>query len=458
MSISSEQHPGSAASIDGSKIRRDVPVEDAELTHTGPGTPMGEYMRRFWQPVCLSEDLTDLPKAIRILNEDLVAFRDKRGKVGVLHRHCSHRGTSLEYGIVSERGIRCCYHGWLFDVDGRVLETPGEPPDSKLKDSLFHGAYPALEKDGLVFAYMGPPESRPSFPIYDTFDSPDTRVKAYSIWHSCNWLQNHENAMDHVHGVFLHSNISDIQITPAWGVMPVMQFMPTDNGNGAMWVAGRRMQEDRIWLRTNHGVLPNFVQVGTLWEYGEREHYFTRASLIRWTVPIDDRHCWIFGWRYFNDVVDPRGEGDWDAVGPGMVDFAPGQSGDRPYEEKQRQPGDWDAIVSQRPIAVHDLEHLGTTDAGVVLHRRLLRQAVRGETPPNPHFAAGLGTAERPVPSYVYDTVLKVPPVPGTDERDLIADVAKRVNDVVLDADDVVGPERQRIIAERIQALEAEYA
>ena len=144
MSISSDRRLGSPISPEGGHSLRDVPVEDAELTHTEAETPMGEYIRRFWQPVCLSEELADLPKAIRILGEDLVAFRDKRGEVGVLHRHCSHRGTSLEYGIISEQGIRCCYHGWLFAVDGRVLETPGEPPNSKLKDSLYHGASPAL--------------------------------------------------------------------------------------------------------------------------------------------------------------------------------------------------------------------------------------------------------------------------------------------------------------------------
>ena len=115
---------------------RDVPAEDAELTHVGPGTPCGEYMRRFWQPVCLSQELTDLPHAVRILGEDLVAFRDKSGDVGVLHRHCSHRGTSLEYGIVAEHGIRCCYHGWLFDIDGTILETPGEDAGVEIAGEL----------------------------------------------------------------------------------------------------------------------------------------------------------------------------------------------------------------------------------------------------------------------------------------------------------------------------------
>ena len=139
----------------GAYYTREIPSPDPYLTETRPGTPMGEYMRRFWQPVCLSEELTDLPKAVKIMHEDLVAFRDKSGKVGVLQRYCSHRGTSLEYGVVSEKGIRCCYHGWLFDVDGTILETPGEPEGSKLKDNLFHGAYPAMEYHGIVHAYMG---------------------------------------------------------------------------------------------------------------------------------------------------------------------------------------------------------------------------------------------------------------------------------------------------------------
>ena len=106
------------------------PADDLEILQTGPNTPMGEYMRRCWQPVCLSQELTDVPNPIRILHEDLVAFRDRGGRVGVLHRKCAHRGASLEFGIVSQRGIRCCYHGWLYDVDGTVLETPAEPREA----------------------------------------------------------------------------------------------------------------------------------------------------------------------------------------------------------------------------------------------------------------------------------------------------------------------------------------
>ena len=114
----------------GGYYHREVPNEDEELTHVGPGTPCGEYLRRFWQPVIFADDLKDLPHRVRILGEDLVVFRDFSGAVGLLELHCPHRGTSLEFGLVSEHGIRCCYHGWLFDVDGAILETPGEPADS----------------------------------------------------------------------------------------------------------------------------------------------------------------------------------------------------------------------------------------------------------------------------------------------------------------------------------------
>src|SRR5205085_1433065 len=120
----------------------------------------------------------------------LVVFRDRAGRTGLLQLHCSHRGTSLEFGVVSERGIRCCYHGWLYDVDGRILDTPGEPADSPVKKRLSHGAYPTFEFGGLVFAYMGPPDKRPEFPMYDTFQLPDYRLMAgpkFTL--PCNWLQ-----------------------------------------------------------------------------------------------------------------------------------------------------------------------------------------------------------------------------------------------------------------------------
>src|ERR1700751_1624086 len=178
----------------GGYYHRAVPQEDIELTHVGATTPCGEYLRRFWQPVCFTEELRDLLLRVRILGEDLVVFRDFRGAVGLLELHCPQPGTSLEFGLIAEKGIRCCYHGWLFDVDGTILETPGEPADSTLKDRLCHGAYPVKEHGGLVFAYMGPADRQPDFPILDTFDLPGfTQIaRAPTLW-ECNWLQVKEN-------------------------------------------------------------------------------------------------------------------------------------------------------------------------------------------------------------------------------------------------------------------------
>ena len=140
----------------GGYLHREVPEEDSDLTHVGPDTPCGEYLRRFWQPVCFADELKDLPLRLRVMGEDLVAFRDRSGAAGLLELHCPHRGTSLEFGLVGDKGIRCCYHGWLFGVDGTILETPGEPADSTLKDRLFHGAYPVPRGERHCLCLYGP--------------------------------------------------------------------------------------------------------------------------------------------------------------------------------------------------------------------------------------------------------------------------------------------------------------
>src|SRR5688572_13782851 len=175
---------------------RDLQPDD-ELTRVGPGTPGGEYMRRFWQPVAMASELGDTPLVIRIMGEDLVCFRDKSGRVGLLHRHCAHRGTSLEFGIPAERGIRCCYHAWQYDIDGTILDTPGEPPTSKIRSNFTQGAYPVVELHGLLFAYMGPPESTPDFPLYDSFEYPEDNVLVpFKMNLPCNWFQIVENGAD----------------------------------------------------------------------------------------------------------------------------------------------------------------------------------------------------------------------------------------------------------------------
>jgi phenylpropionate dioxygenase-like ring-hydroxylating dioxygenase large terminal subunit len=386
----------------GGYFHRDAPPEDVELTHVGPGTPCGEYFRRYWQPVCFADELHDLPLRVRILGEDLVVFRDLSGAVGLLELHCPHRGTSLEFGLVGAKGIRCCYHAWLFDVDGTILETPGEPADSTLKDRLCHGAYPTHEYNGIVFAYMGPPDKQPPFPVYDSFIRPGYRLlPGRQYFYPCNWLQIMENAMDPVHTAFLHTIVSGAQFTDQFGVVPELEF--TETPLGMMYIATRRVG-DNIWARMVEAILPNLQQVAPAWENGQTEHPFSGPMMSRWIVPQDDTHTMFIEFRQVSDIegVTPS----WWADRSIMI---PGQLAADSYEESQRHPGDYEAQVGQRPIAIHALEHLGVTDRGITMIRQLIRRGIRsvqeGRDPTGLRRDAGAV-----IPTYANDTVVRVPP------------------------------------------------
>jgi nitrite reductase/ring-hydroxylating ferredoxin subunit len=144
-----------------------------ELTEVGRGTPMGELLRRYWHPIGLVAEATDIPRKVRVLGEDLILFRDRHGRVGLLHARCCHRGTTLYYGKVEEDGIRCCYHGWKFDTEGRCLEQPCEPDGGQFRDKVRQPWYPVAERYGLIFAYMGPSEKMPVLPRYEALEKMD---------------------------------------------------------------------------------------------------------------------------------------------------------------------------------------------------------------------------------------------------------------------------------------------
>jgi nitrite reductase/ring-hydroxylating ferredoxin subunit len=441
---------------------RDVPGPDTELSSTGPGTPMGELMRRHWQAVCLSEELTDVPKAVRILGEDLVAFRDKSGDIGVMHRHCAHRGASLEFGIVSEHGIRCCYHGWHYGIDGTLLDAPCELDATRLKQTVCQGAYPGFERDGLVFAYLGPPEAKPPFPNYDTFTLPKgTKLVPHSNIYPCNWLQVFENIMDHMHTAVLHNKMvaegvdastADGVSLEGFGDMPIMQWEATRSGNGIVFIAGRRLPEDKVWVRITEMILPNFLQIGSLLPTAARERHST-AALTRWSVPVDDTHMIIFGWRHFNGEVDPDGLGDESKCGVDKIDFLVGQVGDRAYEVAQRAPGDWEAICSQRTIAVHAKEHPAGSDVGVYLLRRLLRDLVRGKTEPDLQYQRLLAEGNA-LPIYAQDSVLHLPEKPATEDRRQILALGRQVLEVMRSADPLPAGDRDAHIRRELDRLD----
>ena len=399
----------------GAYHHREQPADDEELTRVGPGTPCGEYLRRFWQPVILSDELRDLPRRLRIMGEDLVAFRDRSGAAGLLELHCPHRGTSLEFGLISDKGIRCCYHGWLFDVDGTILETPGEPADSTLKDRLFHGAYPVREHQGLVFAYMGPPEKVPDFPIFDTYDLPGYRqvARAPTLW-DCNWLQVKENAMDPAHLQFLHTLPGSDGFTDDFKMQPEWDWMETPVG---MVYIDTRRQDDKVWVRVADFILPNIHQFPPNADPVALRNSISRPQATTWAVPLDDNHTMQIGYYRAPEGRDMR-------RGTGF-----GQDGSRPYEERQRVPGDWDAQVSIHDgMSRHGLEHLASTDRGIIMMRNMIRAGVRavkkGVTLDHPQLHNGAA-----IPTYSHDRVVPgiAPAATQQADRELIREVARNV-------------------------------
>jgi nitrite reductase/ring-hydroxylating ferredoxin subunit len=397
----------------GAYYHREVPTEDEELTHVGPGTPGGEYLRRFWHPVVFSNELLDLPKSTMVMGEELVLFRDKKGMVGCLELHCSHRGTSLEFGLIEENGIRCCYHGWLFGIDGKILDTPGEPSDSTYKERLCHGAYPTVEAIGMVFIYMGPLDKKPPFPIFDTYQYPGYHLVPRSTdIMSCNWMQMQDNAMDPAHTTFLHSRSSTVQFTEAFLEMPEIDFMETPFG--VIYIATRRVG-DNVFTRMGEFICPNIGQFPSgRWEKGEKEHSFIPADNTKWRVPIDDTHT-------LEMTLCRYREG---AKYPPMQEI--GHQVGRSYETMQREPNDWEAQTSQRPIAVHALEHLGVIDRGTIMFRNLVRKGIRavqnGEEPQGIFREKG-----EVIPTYGNDTVKRIPRTGSIEEdKKLLRDTGRK--------------------------------
>ena len=392
-----------------------VPAENAELTHVTFGSPMGEVLRRYWQPVCLSAEIDELPKLTRILGEDLVAFRDKRGRVGVLDAHCAHRGASLEYGRIEEQGIRCCYHGWLYATDGACLDTPGEPPNSKLRHKIAQPAYPAHEFGGLVFAYMGPPDREPRFPRFDVLEQPGRELFAYrnasrGAVAECNWLQIQENTMDPLHASFLHSPGKGHHFTEIYATLPEIQYEETPYG--MKYIRTAKLPSGNVFVRVTEVFTPNMRSIAD--NITPDRPHFEQASLIGWWVPVDDTHTIGFHIEAF----DPAKAGSVTTFAKAKEGRTAGtQEVRREYADAQRDPDDREAQVSQRPIAVHALEHLATSDRGVTMFRRVLRRSiedVRAGRDPQNAFRGAHDPVIRVVTS---NTVMQPKPSAATEEK-----------------------------------------
>ncbi|MGH8742397.1 MAG: Rieske 2Fe-2S domain-containing protein, partial [Burkholderiales bacterium] len=205
-----------------------ISAEQNELmTRIGPGAPAGELLRNYWQPVALTDELHGARpvKALRILGENLVLFRE-RNQYGLLERHCPHRGADLAYGRLEDGGLRCAFHGWLFDTTGKCLATPAEPPGSRLCEHIRQRAYPVTERSGILFAYLGAGQP-PAFPHFDCFVAPGEYTFAFKGYWDCNWLQALEVGIDPAHASWLHKFFEDEDPAKSYG----RQFRATPAGS-----------------------------------------------------------------------------------------------------------------------------------------------------------------------------------------------------------------------------------
>lgn len=254
--------------------------ENVLLTQTSPGTPAGNMLRRYWWPVGISEHLKDKPTLIRLLSEDLVLFRNRSGSLGLIAAACSHRRANLCFGYIEGEGLRCRYHGWKYAVDGKVLDIPGEPPESKLKESTQHRSYHVEEMHGLILAYLGP-DPVSLVPRYDFLIGEGERRITITGFSKSNWLQCVENGMDPLHVSFAHndslSNLTDV---------PEMFF--SQNEYGLVHKTFRpNGQEGTYFYRQHHMPMPG-ISIGGGAQRRVKGGTGSGAMQARWSVPIDD--------------------------------------------------------------------------------------------------------------------------------------------------------------------------
>ena len=335
--------------------------EDSEkLARVGPGTPAGELLRRYWHPLPVVRELTEEKPVhlVTILGENLVLFLDKKGRVGLLEDRCSHRGASLSYGRVEERGISCAYHGWLYDINGTVLETPPEPPESQFRLTVRHKAYPVQKFIGLYWDYMGPPPA-PAITKYDVWARKDgTRWLRVLPLLDCNWLQAMENSVDTTHLHILHQDLLTRGMTVRGTTRGTIDSLEMyDFYEVPYGIMKRRKFKDGD-TEEHPLIFPNVLR---------------QANRTQIRVPIDDTHTWIC---YVHFVPNEDGsvveeEGDLPVeYKPPFKDPPDGLHPIARFRMDDVDGQDFMAWETQGPIADRTREHLTSSDHGVIMLRR----------------------------------------------------------------------------------------
>lgn len=372
------------------------------VTATGEKTPAGELLRRYWQPAALSEELRG-PRAVRpvkIMGHELVLFRDETGKLGLLDRHCTHRGADLAFGRLEQGGLRCLFHGWLFDRHGRCLDTPAEPEGRSLCARVTQPSYRVVERNGIIFAHLGS-GAPDAFPALDCFIAPESHVFAFKGYLDCNWLQALEVGLDPAHASFLHRFFEDADTAESYG----RQFRATSaDSEMPMTRVLREFARPKISVKPSESGLQIFAlrEIG-----GGNAHVrvtnllFPQAFVIplsadmtitQWHVPIDDYSCyWYALFTSFTDPVDKEEMRRQRLELYTLPDYKPrvGRFNHYGYdwEDQQRRTytgmgqdinvhDQW-AVESQGRIQDRTREHLGTTDKAIVAFRKLLIDEIK---------------------------------------------------------------------------------
>lgn len=375
--------------------------KNLKLTQTAKGSDAGNVMRRYWQPAALSDELQGNRPVVpvKLLNENLVLFRDTEGELGLIARACPHRGADLCFGRLEDNGLRCPFHGWHFGRDGQCLEQPGEPDGSTMHERITTTSYPVIEKNGIIFAYLGPGEP-PPFPNLDCFRAPSSHVFAFKGLWECNWLQAMEVGIDPAHASFLHRFLqdddpedgygkqfrdkagnTDIPMTKLLRDYPRPDITVERTDYGMRLVALRKLEDGRTHIRVTNQIFPSAISIPM-----SREMIITQ-----WHVPIDDESCyWYSMFTSFDKPVDKNTMREQRLNEHRLPDYAPIKNkrnsyGYNPDEQNQltytgmgldiNVHDQW-AVESMGPLQDRTQEHLGKTDAGITLYRRILLEAM----------------------------------------------------------------------------------
>ncbi|MEM7377702.1 MAG: aromatic ring-hydroxylating dioxygenase subunit alpha [Pseudomonadota bacterium] len=373
-----------------------------QLTRVGPGTPAGAVLRRYWQPAALSDELaTERPVVpVTLLDEKLVLFRDEQGELGLIGRHCPHRGADLCYARREDNGLRCPFHGWHFDRTGQCVEQPGEPDGSEMHTQVRTASYPVVERNGIVFAYLGG-GTPPDFPAFDCFEAPSSHVFAFKGLWECNWLQAMEVGIDPAHASFLHRFLEDEDLADSYGKqfrdsadgadMPMTRVLREyprpeigveDTDYGLKITALRHMDNGHTHVRVTNQIFPGAICIPM-----SRE-----MTITQWHVPVNDETCyWYSMFTSFGEPVDKATMREQRLKEHRLPDYAPLKNkanhyGYDPVEQgRETYTGmgmdinvhDQWAVESMGRIQDRTQEHLGKTDVAIIRNRRRLQAAIK---------------------------------------------------------------------------------